>query len=111
MFSCLFQDEVMGDGEYHGVDLTRGTRGFGFSIRGGREFQNMPLFVLQIAENGPASIDNRLRVMEFFIKMAHNFKLQKFSEKMIIFFSFSGGRPNNRNKRHKYQKYDPHRSH
>lgn len=44
------------------MELTRGTRGFGFSIRGGREFQNMPLFVLQIAENGPASIDNRLRV-------------------------------------------------
>lgn len=54
-----------GDGEqYHAVELTRGTRGFGFSIRGGREFQNMPLFVLQIAENGPAFIDNRLRVSD-----------------------------------------------
>ena len=61
----ILQDESTGDGDggqYHAVELTRGTRGFGFSIRGGREFQNMPLFVLQIAENGPASVDNRLRV-------------------------------------------------
>jgi len=62
----FLQDEPTGGdgdgGQYHAVELTRGTRGFGFSIRGGREFQNMPLFVLQIAENGPASIDNRLRV-------------------------------------------------
>jgi atrophin-1 interacting protein 3 (BAI1-associated protein 1) len=57
----FLQDED-GIEEYHAVELTRGIRGFGFSIRGGREFHNMPLFVLQIAENGPAAIDNRLRV-------------------------------------------------
>jgi hypothetical protein len=48
--------------QYHAVELSRGTRGFGFSIRGGREFQNMPLFVLQIAEGGPAAVDGRLNV-------------------------------------------------
>ncbi|XP_023246583.1 membrane-associated guanylate kinase, WW and PDZ domain-containing protein 1 isoform X1 [Copidosoma floridanum] len=66
------KDEMIGDGDggqYHAVELTRGTRGFGFSIRGGREFQNMPLFVLQIAENGPASIDNRLRVGDQIIEI------------------------------------------
>ncbi|XP_012282219.1 membrane-associated guanylate kinase, WW and PDZ domain-containing protein 1 isoform X2 [Orussus abietinus] len=66
------KDETAGDGDggqYHAVELTRGTRGFGFSIRGGREFQNMPLFVLQIAENGPASIDNRLRVGDQIIEI------------------------------------------
>ncbi|XP_032682313.1 membrane-associated guanylate kinase, WW and PDZ domain-containing protein 1-like isoform X1 [Odontomachus brunneus] len=66
------KDEPTGDGDggqYHAVELTRGTRGFGFSIRGGREFQNMPLFVLQIAENGPASIDNRLRVGDQIIEI------------------------------------------
>ncbi|KAG7199732.1 hypothetical protein KM043_000407 [Ampulex compressa] len=66
------KDEPVGDGDggqYHAVELTRGTRGFGFSIRGGREFQNMPLFVLQIAENGPASIDNRLRVGDQIIEI------------------------------------------
>ncbi|XP_050413169.2 membrane-associated guanylate kinase, WW and PDZ domain-containing protein 2 isoform X3 [Patella vulgata] len=46
---------------YH-VELDRGSRGFGFSIRGGREFNNMPLFVLRIAEGGAADVDGRLRV-------------------------------------------------
>lgn len=55
--------------EYHAVELSRGKRGFGFSIRGGQEFQNMPLFVLQIAENGPASVDNRLRVSDQIIEI------------------------------------------
>jgi hypothetical protein len=35
--------------------------GFGFSIRGGREF-NIPIFVLKLADAGPASLDGRLRV-------------------------------------------------
>uniref|UniRef100_A0A8D9A780 Membrane-associated guanylate kinase, WW and PDZ domain-containing protein 1 n=1 Tax=Cacopsylla melanoneura TaxID=428564 RepID=A0A8D9A780_9HEMI len=48
--------------QYHAIELSRGSRGFGFSIRGGREFQNMALFVLQIAENGPAALDGHLRV-------------------------------------------------
>ncbi|KAI5731509.1 hypothetical protein M8J77_011202 [Diaphorina citri] len=50
------------DEQYHAIELSRGTRGFGFSIRGGREFQNMALFVLQIAENGPAALDGHLKV-------------------------------------------------
>lgn len=49
-------------GEYLSVELQRGQRGFGFSIRGGREFQNMPLFVLRIAEGGPADHDSKLKV-------------------------------------------------
>ncbi|KAF0314317.1 Membrane-associated guanylate kinase, WW and PDZ domain-containing protein 2 [Amphibalanus amphitrite] len=49
--------------EFHGIELSRGYRGFGFSIRGGREFHNMPLFVLRIAETGPAAQDGRLRVV------------------------------------------------
>ncbi|VDM60942.1 unnamed protein product [Angiostrongylus costaricensis] len=44
------------------VELERGVRGFGFSIRGGQEFGAMPLFVLRIAEDGPAAIDGRLQV-------------------------------------------------
>lgn len=64
------EGEVEGEGhgegdeaQYHAVELSRGTRGFGFSIRGGREFQNMSLFVLQIADNGPAALDGRLKVV------------------------------------------------
>uniref|UniRef100_A0A914GWI7 Uncharacterized protein n=1 Tax=Globodera rostochiensis TaxID=31243 RepID=A0A914GWI7_GLORO len=36
------------------VELRRGERGFGFSIRGGAEF-GMPLFILKIADVGPAA--------------------------------------------------------
>lgn len=35
--------------------------GFGFSIRGGKEF-NIPLFVLKLAEQGAASLDGRLQI-------------------------------------------------
>ena len=61
---CQEEETAVGtdDEQYHAVELSRGTRGFGFSIRGGREFQNMPLFVLQIAEGGPAAVDGRLNV-------------------------------------------------
>ncbi|XP_077488025.1 membrane associated guanylate kinase, WW and PDZ domain containing protein magi isoform X7 [Amblyomma americanum] len=51
-----------GDGEYHSVELQRGVRGFGFSIRGGREFHSMPLFVLRIADQGPAQLSGKLQV-------------------------------------------------
>ncbi|XP_034239712.1 membrane-associated guanylate kinase, WW and PDZ domain-containing protein 1 isoform X2 [Thrips palmi] len=67
--SVSHREEGGEDEQYHAVELNRGTRGFGFSIRGGREFQNMPLFVLQIAENGPASLDNRLKVGDQIIEI------------------------------------------
>ncbi|XP_070193690.1 membrane-associated guanylate kinase, WW and PDZ domain-containing protein 1-like isoform X2 [Littorina saxatilis] len=50
------------EGELYTVELHRGSRGFGFSIRGGREFNNMPLFVLRIADGGAADLDGRLKV-------------------------------------------------
>merc|ERR1712241_376038 len=48
--------------QYFALELQRGQRGFGFSIRGGREFHSMPLFVLRMAVDGPAAADGRLRV-------------------------------------------------
>ncbi len=36
-------------------------KGFGFSIRGGREYK-MDLFVLRLAEDGPAVRNGRMRV-------------------------------------------------
>merc|ERR1740129_876714 len=50
------------DDQYFAVELNRGQRGFGFSIRGGREFHSMPLFVLRMAVDGPAALDGRLMV-------------------------------------------------
>ncbi|VDD79869.1 unnamed protein product [Mesocestoides corti] len=44
------------------VTLFRSNRGFGFSIRGGHEFNQMPLTVLRVAEGGPAHLDGRLKV-------------------------------------------------
>ncbi|GFR31742.1 membrane-associated guanylate kinase, WW and PDZ domain-containing protein 1, partial [Trichonephila clavata] len=54
---------------YQTVFLQRGTKGFGFSIRGGKEFHNMPLFVLRIAENGPAQQDGKLKVGDQIIEI------------------------------------------
>ena len=60
------------DDQYYAVELARGARGFGFSIRGGREFQSMPLFVLRIAVDGPAAADGRLRVGDQLIEINGN---------------------------------------
>ncbi|XP_059092119.1 membrane-associated guanylate kinase, WW and PDZ domain-containing protein 2-like isoform X5 [Tigriopus californicus] len=57
------------DDQYYAVELQRGARGFGFSIRGGREFHSMPLFVLRIAVDGPAAADGRLRVGDQIIEI------------------------------------------
>lgn len=43
------------------VELERGPRGFGFSLRGGKEY-NMGLFILRLAEDGPAIKDGRVHV-------------------------------------------------
>uniref|UniRef100_F1KSV9 Membrane-associated guanylate kinase, WW and PDZ domain-containing protein 1 n=1 Tax=Ascaris suum TaxID=6253 RepID=F1KSV9_ASCSU len=51
------------------VELNRGPKGFGFSIRGGQEFDAMPLFVLRIAEDGPAASDGKLRVGDQLIEI------------------------------------------
>ncbi|KAG8191377.1 hypothetical protein JTE90_006121 [Oedothorax gibbosus] len=55
--------------QYHAIELRRGAKGFGFSIRGGREFHHMPLFVLRIAEGGPAHIDGKLVVGDQLIEI------------------------------------------
>ncbi|XP_073707344.1 membrane-associated guanylate kinase, WW and PDZ domain-containing protein 3 [Garra rufa] len=43
------------------VELERGSRGFGFSLRGGTEY-NMGLYILRLAEDGPALQDGRIHV-------------------------------------------------
>ncbi|XP_068162829.1 membrane-associated guanylate kinase, WW and PDZ domain-containing protein 3a isoform X3 [Antennarius striatus] len=43
------------------VELERRQRGFGFSLRGGKEY-NMGLFILRLAEDGPALKDGRIHV-------------------------------------------------
>lgn len=53
--------EGIEDEEIHHIDFSRDDSGFGFSIRGGVEY-NSHLFVLRIAENGAADKDGRLKV-------------------------------------------------
>lgn len=43
------------------MELERGPRGFGFSLRGGTEY-NMGLYILRMAEDGPAQLDGRIHV-------------------------------------------------
>uniref|UniRef100_G3NLV1 Membrane-associated guanylate kinase, WW and PDZ domain-containing protein 3 n=1 Tax=Gasterosteus aculeatus aculeatus TaxID=481459 RepID=G3NLV1_GASAC len=43
------------------VELERGPRGFGFSLRGGTEY-NMGLYILRLAEDGAAQLDGRIHV-------------------------------------------------
>ncbi|XP_035380325.1 membrane-associated guanylate kinase, WW and PDZ domain-containing protein 3 [Electrophorus electricus] len=43
------------------VELERSPRGFGFSLRGGTEY-NMGLYILRLAEDGPALLDGRIQV-------------------------------------------------
>ncbi|CAP26289.1 Protein CBR-MAGI-1, partial [Caenorhabditis briggsae] len=60
--SLSINDRMPSNGNLIDVSLERGTKGFGFSIRGGQEFGAMPLFVLRIADDGPAKADGRLQV-------------------------------------------------
>ena len=55
-FCCVSDDE-----EIHNIEIRRHGGGFGFSIRGGAEY-NSPLCVLRIADGGAAEKDGRLRV-------------------------------------------------
>lgn len=54
--TCLRQDS-----EFYSVDLERDNKGFGFSLRGGREY-NMDLYVLRLAEEGAAVRNGNMRV-------------------------------------------------
>ena len=56
---CVYSDEE----EFHSIEINKSGGGFGFSIRGGAEY-NSPLCVLRIADGGAAEKDGRLRVSE-----------------------------------------------
>ena len=54
--------EGIDDEEIHHIEFQRDENGFGFSIRGGAEY-NSHLFVLRIAENGAADKSQNLKVL------------------------------------------------
>ncbi|XP_043944259.1 membrane-associated guanylate kinase, WW and PDZ domain-containing protein 2 isoform X2 [Protopterus annectens] len=56
------------DFDYFTVEFEKGPKGFGFSIRGGREYK-MDLYVLRLAEDGPAIRNGRMRVGDQIIEI------------------------------------------
>ncbi|KAK6304027.1 hypothetical protein J4Q44_G00264810 [Coregonus suidteri] len=50
------------------VDLERGSTGFGFSLRGGSEY-NMGLYVLGLMEGGPASRSHKIQVSDQMVEI------------------------------------------
>ncbi|XP_077399606.1 membrane-associated guanylate kinase, WW and PDZ domain-containing protein 2a isoform X2 [Vanacampus margaritifer] len=56
------------DFDFFTVELEKSVKGFGFSIRGGREYK-MDLFVLRLAEEGPALRNGRMRVGDQIIEI------------------------------------------
>ncbi|KAJ4933997.1 hypothetical protein JOQ06_006805 [Pogonophryne albipinna] len=55
------QTQTAQDAEFYSVDLERDGKGFGFSLRGGREY-SMDLYVLRLAEDGAAVRNGKMRV-------------------------------------------------
>ena len=64
------------DEEIHHIDIHRDGHGFGFSIRGGAEY-NAPLCVLRMAEGGAAERDGRLRVRRVLMCQSVRFQFSK----------------------------------
>ncbi|XP_071805383.1 membrane-associated guanylate kinase, WW and PDZ domain-containing protein 3-like isoform X1 [Asterias amurensis] len=68
----MYSQPEIEPGDYYAVELERGAMGFGFSIRGGREFQNTPLFVLRMAEDGPAALGGIVKIGDQIIEINNN---------------------------------------
>ncbi|KAM8830531.1 membrane-associated guanylate kinase, WW and PDZ domain-containing protein 3 isoform 2-T2 [Synchiropus picturatus] len=56
------------DSRYYSVDLNRGPSGFGFSLRGGSEY-NMGLYVLALMDGGPASRSQKIQVSDQLVEI------------------------------------------
>lgn len=77
---CVFQ--LAQDFDFFTVELEKSVKGFGFSIRGGREYK-MDLFVLRLAEDGPAIRNGRMRVgVMMLLRPFSEVKLQLFRSRL-----------------------------
>lgn len=85
-WSLFFQDES----KFYSVDLERGPTGFGFSLRGGSEY-NMGLYVLGLMDGGPAQRSNKIQVhMDEQHTLTQTSPLQLLHSKSFHHFFFSG---------------------
>ena len=48
--------------KFHYVEIKKSSKGFGFTISGGREYGDVPLSILKITEGSPADQDGNLKV-------------------------------------------------
>ncbi|XP_068573397.1 membrane-associated guanylate kinase, WW and PDZ domain-containing protein 2a isoform X5 [Cebidichthys violaceus] len=78
------------DFDFFTVELEKSVKGFGFSIRGGREYK-MDLFVLRLAEDGPAIRNGRMRVGDQIIEI-NGESTQNMTHARAIELIKSGGR-------------------
>lgn len=60
-FIHIFLSVCQDESKFYSVDLERGPTGFGFSLRGGSEY-NMGLYVLGLMDGGPAQRSNKIQV-------------------------------------------------
>ncbi|XP_041051126.1 membrane-associated guanylate kinase, WW and PDZ domain-containing protein 3a isoform X2 [Carcharodon carcharias] len=72
------------------VELERGPRGFGFSVRGGKEY-SMGLFILRLAEGGAALLDGRIHVGDQIVEI-NGESTQGITHKRAIELIQAGGR-------------------
>ncbi|XP_077370259.1 membrane-associated guanylate kinase, WW and PDZ domain-containing protein 3 isoform X1 [Festucalex cinctus] len=56
------------ESRFYRVDLERGPTGFGFSLRGGSEY-NMGLYVLGLMDGGPAQCSNKMQVSDQLVEI------------------------------------------
>ncbi|XP_074537582.1 membrane-associated guanylate kinase, WW and PDZ domain-containing protein 3 isoform X2 [Halichoeres trimaculatus] len=56
------------ESRFYSVDLERGPTGFGFSLRGGSEY-NMGLYVLGLMDGGPAQRSNKIQVSDQLVEI------------------------------------------
>ncbi|KAG7220382.1 hypothetical protein INR49_018220 [Caranx melampygus] len=56
------------ESKFYSVDLERGPTGFGFSLRGGSEY-NMGLYVLGLMDGGPAQRSNKIQVSDQLVEI------------------------------------------
>ncbi|XP_053704848.1 membrane-associated guanylate kinase, WW and PDZ domain-containing protein 1 isoform X3 [Synchiropus splendidus] len=63
-----FRGRSQDESKFYSVDLERGPTGFGFSLRGGSEY-NMGLYVLGLMDGGPAQRSNKIQVSDQLVEI------------------------------------------
>ncbi|XP_071817085.1 membrane-associated guanylate kinase, WW and PDZ domain-containing protein 3-like isoform X5 [Apostichopus japonicus] len=75
--------------QVYSVELERGPTGFGFSLRGDKEY-NTPFYILRMAETGPAARQGMMRVGDQLLRINNN-STENMTYKDAIEFIRTGG--------------------